>query len=45
MSQLSFGDAEYAGNSQLATAYYQAFNASLAGRGAAEDKTDPRKAA
>lgn len=38
-------DAEYAGNGQLATAYYQAFNASLVGRGAAEDKTDPRKPA
>lgn len=38
-------DAEFAGNGQLATAYYQAFNASLVGRGAAEDKTDPRKPA
>lgn len=38
-------DAEYAGNAQLATAYYQAFNAQLVGRTSAEGATDPRSAA
>lgn len=38
-------DAEYAGNAQLATAYYQAFNAQLVGRTSAEGAADPRSAA
>ena len=36
-------DAEYAGNANLATAYYQAFNAQLVGRGNAEGAADPRQ--
>ena len=36
-------DADYAGNANLATAYYQAFNAQLVGRGNAEGAADPRQ--